>query len=586
MKKALYVLLAALTIIGMVSCGGGGGGDDRDQITVTFNYNDVGRIGDAVTTKDVVVKIGDKVPAQTDTSWALWDFDGWYIAWDATNPYDFDTPIAEGTSDLTLYAKWNEKTTGVSYFDVSFKNGTTTVSAWRGAILEGDTTGVSVPNPGDVSIDTSTEEYEFIGWYEEVGFLTPWNFATKKVTAATSIYGKWERVWTVTFDTQGGSAIAAVKVVNGGKVSATLTPPTQEAFTFGGWFKDADCSDGEGFVLATDTITASITLYAKWSVIELFDGSERVTLSNATQVIYYFELPPTKTWADYAKITASYLIHDSATWDRSNSGRAIRLYGNYDVDYFRVNTTTAGNKYAYASLDGAANNNQYILAGEGGGWMSLSDALGALLGDVPETDDWFDIDYTIDGSKANAKPHRHLPAGTATGPFIFGLGLPGQDDLNAFYIKDVTLVGTNTADNVVGKPLYITDGGYDYPAFSSYGTPVNNGVDNLSRKQIGTVAVEKKTFVTPPIKTITFDLNDSNAEFADDDTGTIEVSKADSYLLRAPLPTATTTTTNMSFLGWGTTATATKKVVFFPLKLYAIMEVNNGCNTNSRYPHF
>ena len=66
---------------------------------------------------------------------------------------------------------------------------------------------------------------------------------------------------TVTFDTQGGSPVASVKVEHG-KTVTKPTDPKKTSFTFGGWYKERECTTRWNF--ATDTVTANCTLYAKW----------------------------------------------------------------------------------------------------------------------------------------------------------------------------------------------------------------------------------------------------------------------------------------------------------------------------------
>ncbi|MDR2634946.1 MAG: InlB B-repeat-containing protein, partial [Clostridiales bacterium] len=44
--------------------------------------------------------------------------------------------------------------------------------------------------------------------------------------------------YTVTFDSNGGSAVAAVKVRDGKKIAAP-TAPTKAGYTFGGWCKES-----------------------------------------------------------------------------------------------------------------------------------------------------------------------------------------------------------------------------------------------------------------------------------------------------------------------------------------------------------
>ena len=69
--------------------------------------------------------------------------------------------------------------------------------------------------------------------------------------------------YTVTFNLQGhGTAIPAQTVEEGGKVTEP-TAPTATGYTFGGWYKESGCVNA--WVFATDTVTGTTTLYAKWT---------------------------------------------------------------------------------------------------------------------------------------------------------------------------------------------------------------------------------------------------------------------------------------------------------------------------------
>ncbi|MCH5150400.1 MAG: InlB B-repeat-containing protein [Spirochaetales bacterium] len=68
--------------------------------------------------------------------------------------------------------------------------------------------------------------------------------------------------YTVTFETNGGSAIQAVTVEQG-KTVAKPTDPTKEGNTFDGWYTDKDCTKAFDFKTA---VAGNITLYAKWKI--------------------------------------------------------------------------------------------------------------------------------------------------------------------------------------------------------------------------------------------------------------------------------------------------------------------------------
>jgi uncharacterized repeat protein (TIGR02543 family) len=69
--------------------------------------------------------------------------------------------------------------------------------------------------------------------------------------------------FTVTFNSQGGSAVASASAIPGTTITAP-TPPDHPGYAFAGWYKEAACVNVWDF--ATDTVTSDITLYAKWAV--------------------------------------------------------------------------------------------------------------------------------------------------------------------------------------------------------------------------------------------------------------------------------------------------------------------------------
>ena len=72
------------------------------------------------------------------------------------------------------------------------------------------------------------------------------------------------KTYTVTFNSNGGSAVASQEVESGKFATKPATNPTKAQNTFGGWFENADLSGSE-FKFTETKITADITLYAKWT---------------------------------------------------------------------------------------------------------------------------------------------------------------------------------------------------------------------------------------------------------------------------------------------------------------------------------
>ena len=114
----------------------------------------------------------------------------------------------------------------------------------------------------------SREGHTFGGWFKEADCINAWNFASETVTANFTLYAKWTiGTYTVAFDAQGGTAVDPVTVTYGEKVTEPADP-TRDGFDFGGWFKEAACTNAWDF--DADAVKGATTLYAKWTAIPVF----------------------------------------------------------------------------------------------------------------------------------------------------------------------------------------------------------------------------------------------------------------------------------------------------------------------------
>ena len=115
--------------------------------------------------------------------------------------------------------------------------------------------------------------FRFVGWNTQQGG----GASTRLSPGATSVppnltaedgktvtlYAEWEAIFhTVTFETNGGSEVAA-QTVNHGEAVKMPAEPVREGYDFDGWFIDAGLNDRYTFGAA---VTADITLHAKWSI--------------------------------------------------------------------------------------------------------------------------------------------------------------------------------------------------------------------------------------------------------------------------------------------------------------------------------
>ena len=105
--------------------------------------------------------------------------------------------------------------------------------------------------------------HDFGGWYADAALTTPWDFDTDTVSGDNTIYSKWTlKSYAVTFNSNSGSAVADQMVLYGNKVTKPADPK-RSGYTFGGWYADAALTDEWDF--ASDTVTGTTTLHAKWT---------------------------------------------------------------------------------------------------------------------------------------------------------------------------------------------------------------------------------------------------------------------------------------------------------------------------------
>ncbi|TCJ03807.1 InlB B-repeat-containing protein [Cytobacillus praedii] len=123
----------------------------------------------------------------------------------------------------------------------------------------------SVENEGKVvkPEDPMKQGYTFAGWYTDKTYSTPFNFSTQ-ITDNTKIYAKWNaNQYTISFNSNGGSAVGSIKSDYGTKITAPAVP-TKSGYSFVGWYKDAAFNHEWAF--ETEKVISDQTLFAKWEI--------------------------------------------------------------------------------------------------------------------------------------------------------------------------------------------------------------------------------------------------------------------------------------------------------------------------------
>lgn len=238
MRKLVSIMFLMFMLFSLAACTG------TEKITITFNSNGGSELEDLVIDADTSDL---NLPEPTKDGYV---FDGWFFDEGLTEPFAIAGLLTN--QNPTLYAKWidDEETTVTITFE---SNGGSSVAAIVGA-------------PGD-SLEEPTaptrEDYTFEGWYSDEALTTPYTFTTIPENNVT-LYAKWEAIivtYTITFNSNGGSSVAAIELETGETIP-TLPTPTKTDYNFDGWYSD------EGLTIAfNETLMPEndMTLYAKWT---------------------------------------------------------------------------------------------------------------------------------------------------------------------------------------------------------------------------------------------------------------------------------------------------------------------------------
>ncbi|MBW4258536.1 InlB B-repeat-containing protein [Methanobacterium sp. YSL] len=251
MKKNVVSVLTVMLLVAislfLTACGNEPKPVVTEKFTVVFDVN----AGSAVVQNEPSpIRVDSGKPVSKPSPDPIrngYDFLGWFDNAEGTGQsYDFTKPITK--NNFTLYAKWS--------ITVIYKTVTFQFMDGRSDVLVQVPFGQKVTEPEQPNRDG----YRFDGWFMDNEMSSSYNFDSD-VEDVFTLYAKWIKVYTITFDFNYDDAPAQViQIVDANQEASEPTLPTRENFTFAGWFMDSNFTTPYLF----DAVSDDITLYAKW----------------------------------------------------------------------------------------------------------------------------------------------------------------------------------------------------------------------------------------------------------------------------------------------------------------------------------
>ena len=204
--------------------------------------------------------------------------------------------------------------------------------------------------------------------------------------------------FTVTFDAngQGTAPQALTGVTNGATITAPIEP-TAAGYTFGGWYKEKECTNVWDFT--KDVVTADIILFAKWTAIT--QTAPVITSITATGDVYGYTEGTAKAVVSVTPsidYTYTYQWYSNST--NANSG-GIAISGATTATYVLPAGKVAGDYYFYCVVTATK-----VAGGQPTNLTSNAVTLTIEKKEIGIT--WGNTQFTYDGTS-------HVPKATATG---------------------------------------------------------------------------------------------------------------------------------------------------------------------------
>lgn len=303
---------------------------NKELYIVYFNTDGGNKVERQILSKGEQLEL-PKAPQKENYTFEEWQLDG--------NKYDFSKKI---TQDITLVAKWKETFSDLEStpeepneekpeeipekvtYTVTFNtNGGSKVS---NQTIEEGKKAKKPTNP-------TRNGYTFTGWTlngktynfntavtKEITLTATWKKVTNESTPSTP--KPTEKKYTITFDSNGGTAVSSQTIIEG-KTAAKPQNPTKSGYTFSGW-----TLDGAAYNF-NNAITKDITLIASWTKIKI----EKNYTIKATAVDSQSPARVLSVYENGTKINVQAIKYSDGTLLCSGSNMNVNVYALDDTSY-------------------------------------------------------------------------------------------------------------------------------------------------------------------------------------------------------------------------------------------------------------
>lgn len=205
------------------------------------------RTGAAVTKVEVA---DNGIPAKPkDPTREGYDFVGWSLTPDGSNPWNFDSPVPD---NQTIFGVWSQITNPVE-FDTQ-----------GGSAVPTQT--VKYKEYANKPTDPVREGFKFVEWTSDKEGKNAFNISKTPITSKTVVYAQWEKnKYVVDFETGDRDVINPdMQTVEHGGLVKRPADPTRKGHEFIGWTADPEGTIPFDF---STKITTNTKIYAQWKKI-------------------------------------------------------------------------------------------------------------------------------------------------------------------------------------------------------------------------------------------------------------------------------------------------------------------------------